>query len=134
RDFRARDYQQFRRDIQPVFQNPYASLDPRMRVGRIVAEPLLATSDVTGADLQRRVAEALEATGLQAADAQKFPHQFSGGQRQRFAIARAIVSRPRLIVLDEPVSSQDISIQAQILNLLKDLQQELGISYLFIAH
>jgi len=129
----------FRQDVQPVFQNPYASLNPRLRVRTIVAEPLIVSARVAGDPLNKqevakRVTWALEATGLRAADGERFPHEFSGGQRQRVAIARAIACKPKLIILDEPVSSQDISIQAQILNLLKDLQDELAISYLFIAH
>ncbi|MBL4827113.1 MAG: ATP-binding cassette domain-containing protein [Spongiibacteraceae bacterium] len=124
----------FRRTVQPVFQNPFSSLDPRMRIKHIIAEPLQAGEKLPRKELDQRVNWALEATGLKTIDGEKYPHQFSGGQRQRVAIARAIVSKPQLIILDEPVSSQDISIQAQILNLLKDLQQELGMSYLFIAH
>jgi oligopeptide/dipeptide ABC transporter ATP-binding protein len=124
----------YRRAVQPVFQNPYSSLDPRMRVARIVSEPLRASSSMTEGDINDRVAQSLLAVGLQALDAEKFPHEFSGGQRQRIAIARALASDPELIVLDEAVSSQDISIRAQILNLLKDLQQQRGLSYLFVAH
>jgi oligopeptide transport system ATP-binding protein len=133
-ELRHESLRAYRRAVQPVFQNPYSSLDPRMRVGRIVSEPLRASSPMRGRDMRTRVAQSLEAVGLQASDAEKFPHEFSGGQRQRIAIARALASDPELIVLDEAVSSQDISIRAQILNLLKDLQQQRGLSYLFVAH
>jgi peptide/nickel transport system ATP-binding protein len=116
-----------RAGFQMVFQDPYGSLDPRQRVGRIVSEPL------TSPDPQR-VAEALDAVGLRAADADKYPHEFSGGQRQRIAIARALITRPQLIVADEPLSALDVSVQAQVLNLMLDLQQQFGIAYLFISH
>ena len=120
-----------RRDFQMVFQDPYGSLDPRQRVQRIVAEPLL---DSNAIEAQQRVAETLDAVGLRASDAAKYPHEFSGGQRQRIAIARALITRPKLIVADEPVSALDVSVQAQVLNLLADLQQRFGVTYLFISH
>jgi peptide/nickel transport system ATP-binding protein len=120
-----------RRDFQMVFQDPYGSLDPRQRVARIVAEPL---TDIDAAQARRRVGEALDAVGLRASDAAKYPHEFSGGQRQRIAIARALITRPRLIVADEPVSALDVSVQAQVLNLLAQLQQQFGVTYLFISH
>jgi len=120
-----------RKDFQMVFQDPYGSLDPRLRIARIVAEPLPELPD---AERLERVAQALDAVGLRAADMAKYPHEFSGGQRQRIAIARALITRPKLIVADEPVSALDVSVQAQVLNLLQDLQQRFGLSYLFISH
>mgnify|MGYP005752010387 CR=1 FL=1 len=123
-----------RRNVQMVFQVPYGSLDPRQTVGRIVAEPL-SVMDEVGADQRRaRVAQSLEAVGLRAGDMAKYPHEFSGGQRQRIAIARALVTRPQLIVADEPVSALDVSVQAQVLNLMRDLQRDFGVTYLFISH
>jgi peptide/nickel transport system ATP-binding protein len=126
-----------------VFQDPFGSLDPRQTVGRIVAEPLAAqggegwlatAAAVPRAEQQQRTAEMLEAVGLRASDASKYPHEFSGGQRQRIAIARALVTHPKLIVADEPVSALDVSVQAQVLNLMQDLQDRLGVTYLFISH
>lgn len=123
-----------RRDFQMVFQDPYGSLDPRRSVGWIVSEPLSAQPGFDARNAAPVVAEVLEAVGLRAADASKYPHEFSGGQRQRIAIARALVTRPRLIVADEPVSALDVSVQAQVLNLMMDLQQRFGVTYLLISH
>ncbi|MFZ2651638.1 MAG: ATP-binding cassette domain-containing protein, partial [Burkholderiaceae bacterium] len=153
----AADLRGARRDVQMVFQDPYGSLDPRQRVGRIVAEPLFHTSaterppssviarpppeghgqggKAASARVRReRVGEMLDAVGLRASDADKYPHEFSGGQRQRIAIARALITRPKLIVADEPVSALDVSVQAQVLNLLQDLQDQFGVTYLLISH
>jgi oligopeptide transport system ATP-binding protein len=123
-----------RREMQMVFQDPYASLNPRKRVGQIVAEPLRLQGMARGGELRREVRGLLERVGLAPEHYDRFPHEFSGGQRQRIGIARAIALRPKLIVADEPVSALDVSIRAQIVNLLADLQQELGLTYVFVAH
>jgi len=123
-----------RRDFQMVFQDPYGSLDPRQTIARIVAEPLTALGRMDRGDLRDRVATVLKQVGLRNADMDKFPHEFSGGQRQRIAIARALITQPKLIVADEPVSALDVSVQAQVLNLLQDLQDEFGLSYVLISH
>ena len=125
---------QYRREVQVVFQDPYSSLSPRMRVGDIIGEPLEIHTNLSRRALAVRVAEALELVGLQPDLARLFPHEFSGGQRQRIAIARALATNTKLIVLDEAVSALDVSIRAQIMNQLEELQQQLGVSYLFIGH
>jgi oligopeptide/dipeptide ABC transporter ATP-binding protein len=124
----------YRKSVQAVFQDPYASLNPRMRISDIIAEPLVTNEKLTSAEVRDRVLDLLDLVGLPGRAAELFPHEFSGGQRQRIAIARALALSPALIVLDEPVSALDVSIRAQILNLLRDLQARLGLSYLFIAH
>ena len=123
-----------RREMQIIFQDPFSSLNPRMTVSEIVAEPLVIHRVASGAALKQSVQELLEAVGLKAQHLNRYPYAFSGGQRQRIGIARALALRPKLIVADEPVSALDVSIQAQVLNLLEDLQEELGLTYLFIAH
>ena len=123
-----------RRDVQMVFQDPYGSLDPRQTVARIVAEPLSVQAGVSAAELRERAGDTLAAVGLRQNDLDKYPHEFSGGQRQRIAIARALITHPKLIVADEPVSALDVSVQAQVLNLMMDLQERLGVTYLLISH
>ncbi|MFM2118712.1 MAG: hypothetical protein RL722_180 [Pseudomonadota bacterium] len=132
----ARRLRQARRGFQMVFQDPYGSLDPRQTIARIVAEPLdgLGRRRLDAGERERRVRQVLDEVGLRATDAAKYPHEFSGGQRQRIAIARALITRPRLIVADEPVSALDVSVQAQVLNLMQDLQAEHGLAYLLISH
>ncbi len=125
---------EFRKTVQVIFQDPFSSLNPRMNVLRIVGEPLLVNGIASGRELEERVSEIVYKVGLNVEHLRRFPHSFSGGQRQRIGIARALVVNPQLIIADEPVSALDVSIQAQVLNLLNDLQQELGLSYLFISH
>jgi peptide/nickel transport system ATP-binding protein len=117
-----------------VFQDPYGSLDPRQTIERIVCEPLAAQGGAPRAEQHRRAAEVLESVGLRTSDLGKYPHEFSGGQRQRIAIARALITRPRLIVADEPVSALDVSVQAQVLDLLREIKRDTGLTYLFISH
>jgi len=128
------ELRQARRDIQMVFQDPYGSLDPRQTIERIVTEPLAAQGDTTREERHQRAADTIASVGLRDNDLRKYPHEFSGGQRQRIAIARALITRPRLIVADEPVSALDVSVQAQVLNLMQDLQTEFGITYMLISH
>jgi oligopeptide transport system ATP-binding protein len=129
-----RQMRPLRRQMQMIFQDPQASLNPRKRVGQIVGGPLKHQGISSGSDLRRQVQELLERVGLSSEHYSRFPHEFSGGQRQRIGIARALALKPKLVVCDEPVSALDVSIQAQIVNLLDDLQDEFGLAYLFVAH
>ena len=128
------EMREMRKEIQIIFQDPYGSLNPRMTVYEIIAEPIKKHKLASGEEVTRRVVDLLNRVGLSEREMRKYPHEFSGGQRQRICIARALAVNPRLIVCDEPVSALDVSVQSQILNLLKDLQRDLGVAYLFIAH
>ena len=129
-----RDLRRMRREMQMIFQDPYASLNPRKRVGQIVGDPLKLHGIASGDALKTRVQELLERVGLAGEHISRFPHEFSGGQRQRIGVARALALEPKLVIADEPVSALDVSIQAQIINLLEDLQGDFGLTYLFVAH
>lgn len=131
---KGNDLRKMRRRMQMIFQDPYASLNPRMTVGEIIGEPLLIHGVAKGKAIQERVEQLLELVGLNPAFANRYPHEFSGGQRQRIGVARALALQPDLIVCDEPISALDVSIQAQVVNLLEDLQHQFGLTYLFIAH
>ena len=133
-DLDSGDMRRMRRHMQIVFQDPYASLNPRMTIGAIVAEPLIIHGDSSGSERDERVAQLLRKVGLSPDYRKRYPHEFSGGQRQRIGVARALATNPKFLVLDEPVSALDVSVQAQVVNLLQDLQDELGLTYLFIAH
>ena len=133
-DLDAGDMRRMRRHMQIVFQDPYASLNPRMTVSTIISEPLIIHGGMSGSDRAERVAQLLEKVGLNRDYRKRYPHEFSGGQRQRIGVARALATNPKFLVLDEPVSALDVSVQAQVINLLQDLQEELGLTYLFIAH
>ena len=130
----GRKLRQLRRDVSIIFQDPYGSLNPRMTVGSIIGEPIKLHKKITGSELQDRVANLLEKVGLSPEYINRYPHEFSGGQRQRIGVARALSLEPKLVICDEPVSALDVSIQSQILNLLRDLQDQMGLTYLFIAH
>ena len=132
--FRGDKHAIYCRSVQAVFQDPYSSLSPRVRVHSIIAEPLVVNTTMTKGERNDRVREVISQVGLPAESPELYPHEFSGGQRQRIALARALALKPKLIVLDEPVSGLDVSIRAQVMNLLKDLQQSLGVAYLLIAH
>ena len=129
-----REMRRYRSDLQMVFQDPYSSLNPRMTVGAIIDEPLKIHTTQTKPERRDRVRSLLEKVGLSPAHAARYPHEFSGGQRQRIGIARALATNPKIVIADEPVSALDVSIQAQVINLMQDLQQEFGLSYIFISH
>ena len=132
--FKGQELKNFRTTVQAVFQDPWSSLSPRMRVRDIVAESLTVNREISRGEVRERVAEVLEQVGLHPEQAKNYPHEFSGGQRQRIAVASALASFPKLIILDEPVSALDVSIRAQVMNLLKDLQGQYNVAYLLIAH
>jgi len=131
---KGNELRRMRKRMQMIFQDPYASLNPRMTVGEIIGEPLVIHTRQSGKAIEERVGQLLELVGLNPAFANRYPHEFSGGQRQRIGVARALALQPDLIVCDEPISALDVSIQAQVVNLLEDLQGQFGLTYLFIAH
>jgi oligopeptide transport system ATP-binding protein len=131
---RGNDLRKMRREMQMIFQDPYASLNPRLTVGEIIGEPLVVHKMASGKEVHERVEHLLELVGLNPAFENRYPHEFSGGQRQRIGVARALALQPSLIICDEPISALDVSIQAQVVNLLEDLQNQFGLTYLFIAH
>ncbi|WP_108060995.1 ABC transporter ATP-binding protein [Poseidonibacter lekithochrous] len=132
--FNAQEWKEYRKKVQIIFQDPYSSLNPRWTVGKIIAEPLLLNTDLSKREIETKVYEIMKRVGLENDWYDRYPHQFSGGQRQRIGIARALVLNPEVIVCDEPVSALDVSIQAQVLNLLLDLQEEFDLTYVFISH
>lgn len=133
-NLRNRQVRPFRKDMQIIFQDPFASLNSKMSVEELIEEPLIIQQNLSKQERRKRVIEMLDHVGLRASDRMKYPHEFSGGQRQRISIARALIMNPRLVVCDEPVSALDVSIQSQVLNLMKDLQDEFNLTYFFIAH
>ncbi len=134
RIYRRADFQRWSTHLQMVFQDPYATLNPRFTIGDSIAEPLFLTKKFSGAEMRQRVAQALERVGLSAAMASRYPHEFSGGQRQRIGLARALIAEPEILICDEPVSALDVSVQAQIINLLARLRSEMGLTLIFISH
>jgi ABC-type oligopeptide transport system ATPase subunit len=132
--FSEKELQEYRKKVQIIFQDPYSSLNPRWNVGKIIAEPLQLNTDLSAKEIKEKVLEIMKKVGLQEDWYERYPHQFSGGQRQRIGIARALVIHPEVIICDEPVSALDVSIQAQVLNLLLDLQEEFNLTYIFISH